>query len=273
MIFLLNTIVAAAARSAAMEAANHSKNSAMEADTISKHGARSKSQMSRIYINLIACFVLLTACLAHGQINVGGKEGYLGIRAGANFATWGGDHVEDAKYKLGFQMGLVADFPLENENLFIQPGFLFSQIGVRVETSETRRYLRTERRYDEIYKVSLNYIQIPVNIVYKSGSRLLLNAGPYLGFGLGGKATEETSVFEEGKLVDNDKDTEKINMGSSSKDDFKGFDFGLGIGVGMQLNDKFQVGAGYNLGLVSIIDDLFIKNRAFSITLTYVLGK
>ena len=41
------TGVAAAARSAAMEAANHSKNSAMEAENHVKHGACSKSLMSR----------------------------------------------------------------------------------------------------------------------------------------------------------------------------------------------------------------------------------
>ena len=42
------TSVAAAARSAAMEAVNHLKNSAMEADTILKHGRNPKSQMSRV---------------------------------------------------------------------------------------------------------------------------------------------------------------------------------------------------------------------------------
>jgi len=54
--------VAAAARSAAMEAVNHSKNSAMEADTISKHGRNSKSHTSRYNFFRIACFALLAAC-------------------------------------------------------------------------------------------------------------------------------------------------------------------------------------------------------------------
>ena len=42
-----------------MEAANHSKNSAMEAENHVKHGARSKSLMSRGVFFRIACFALM----------------------------------------------------------------------------------------------------------------------------------------------------------------------------------------------------------------------
>ena len=86
MIQYVRTGVAAAARSAAMEAVNHSKNSAMEADTISKHGHRSKSHRSRVnyfssdkdvgtnniikngltkYFLLFAIWILLSSCSNH----------------------------------------------------------------------------------------------------------------------------------------------------------------------------------------------------------------
>ena len=57
----LKTSLAAAAPSAVMEAVNHSKNSAMEADPILKHGRSSKSHMSRGLLFIVACFALLAA--------------------------------------------------------------------------------------------------------------------------------------------------------------------------------------------------------------------
>jgi hypothetical protein len=58
---------------------------------------------------------------------------------------------------------------------YLQPGVLYSQKGAEFEDSA---------------ELQLNYIEIPVNLVYKpvlGAGRLLLGFGPYVGFGLGGK--------------------------------------------------------------------------------------
>ena len=56
-----------------MEAVNHFKNSAMEADTISKHGRKSKGQTSRNNFLGIACFAVLLAAVA--LMGCGGGSG------------------------------------------------------------------------------------------------------------------------------------------------------------------------------------------------------
>ena len=58
------------AQGATMEAVNHSKNSAMEADTISKHGASSKSLMSRgILFKIVISIFLFCSFNSYGQEN------------------------------------------------------------------------------------------------------------------------------------------------------------------------------------------------------------
>jgi hypothetical protein len=57
-------------------------------------------------------------------------------------------------------------------------------------------------------ELQLNYLEIPVNLVYKpvlGAGRLLLGFGPYVGFGLGGKlkvATEQKTDVEFTKNYD-----------------------------------------------------------------------
>ena len=77
MIQYFKTKVAAAAGNAAMETVNHSKNRAMEADTISKHGRNPKSQMSRgnfkilaIIFLFVAAFFTFKSCHKEGTLKI-----------------------------------------------------------------------------------------------------------------------------------------------------------------------------------------------------------
>ena len=114
------------------------------------------------------------------------------------------------------------------------------------------------------YSVGLNYIQVPVNFQYKidlSGPKLLVQAGPYLGYGLGGK----TKVMD----IEN-----SIKMGSDEA--FKAIDYGVVGGVGVQFG-QIQIGAGYQLGLANIANtfqglrnEKSIKNTGLNFSLTYL---
>ena len=66
---LVKQTVATAAPSSAMEAANHSQNSTMEADTISKNGHTCQKNRGKFFI--IACFALLVASFTNIQKSFG----------------------------------------------------------------------------------------------------------------------------------------------------------------------------------------------------------
>ena len=106
------------------------------------------------------------------------------------------------------------------------------------------------------------------------GAKLLLQAGPYLGLGIGGKAK-----LEETYGVETKKNDYKIKFGNGTPDEDttyvdNAFDFGLGIGAGLQFSN-IQVGVGYNLGLANMTDEdkVSAKNKGFALTVSYLFGK
>ena len=162
--------------------------------------------------------------------------------------------------KPGIQLGVVGEFGL-SESFFIQPGIVFAQQGYKM--SNDGASLTT----------TLNYIQVPVNAQYKldlGNMKLLLQAGPYLGVGVNGKIKTK---------VNGKKESDKIEFGD---DGMKRFDFGLGIGAGLQFGN-IQAGLGYNLGLANIADsddDIEFSsgktktiNNGIVLTVTYFFGK
>jgi hypothetical protein len=198
------------------------------------------------------------AVIAVAILTVGSAQAQFkfGARAGVNLTTFTGD-VEDAKFKPGFQVGVVGDYSV-SEVFAIQPGLVYAQQGCSTEESGAK------------FTANLNYIQLPVNAQYKldlGGTKLLLQAGPYLGFGLGGK----TKGKEDGVSVSMD-----IKMGSGDDALLKAFDFGVGVGAGLQFGN-IQAALGYNIGLANIAPDVedsgTTKNSGLALTLTYLFGK
>ena len=181
-----------------------------------------------------------------------------------------GESDENNKIKPGFQLGVVAEYEI-SDVFVIQPGILIAQQGCKIEESgEESGY-----KWDYKAKYNVTYLQIPVNAQYKldlGGNTLLLQAGPYFGFAVGGKIKVEGS--SGGESIDEEV---KIKFGGDEEnDDMKGGDFGLGLGAGLQFGN-IQVGAGYNLGLANLSNSRDAKfkqkNNGIAITLTYFFGK
>ena len=214
---------------------------------------------------------VLTVGYAQAQIT-------FGARAGLNLTNVSGD-TEDTKMKPGIQLGAVADYPLQ-DNFSIQAGFLFAQQGYRVSYTDSETSMGVTFKDETKGKMNLNYLQIPINAQYKhdlGGMTLLLQAGPYLGFGLGGKMKSETStsVTPPSPYYPDDKYSHEEKIKFGGKNELKGFDFGLGIGAGLQFGN-IQAGLGYNIGLMNMVPNgssFVMKNNGLALTATYLFGK
>ena len=195
----------------------------------------------------------------------------LGAKAGLNLTNIyekydgkkpSGD--DKGKIKLGIQIGVVGDYAL-SDALSLQPGVLFYSAG----------YVNKENdggdKYKETY--TLNYIQIPINFQYKldmGGINAFVQAGPYLGCAISGKY--KWKITEDGNSRSGN---ESLKFGfDKEEDDYKPFDFGLGLGVGLQFNN-IQIGLGYNIGLanMSLYDKSSVKNNGIVLTVSYFFGK
>ncbi|MEI7523489.1 MAG: porin family protein [Mariniphaga sp.] len=180
----------------------------------------------------------------------------FGIKGGINFANVtfsGGGTTVSEKSITGVHFGPIMDFALQ-ENLFLNTGLLFSIKGTKSEDS----YGGTT----STYTTTLNYLVVPINLAYKfpidKKTKLVIQAGPYLGYALSGKdkgpdGSTDIKFGEQGGL--------------------KRLDMGLGFGAGVEFG-PVVVSLNYELGLANIEDtsSYTAKNKVLQISLAYMFG-
>lgn len=186
-----------------------------------------------------------------------------GVNAGLNLSTLvvknnDGATTENISAKAGLHIGFTAEYSFTDKFAF-ESGLLYSSKGTKY------RYTDSGITYKET--INYNYLEIPMNGVYKidlGNEKVLLKAGPYLGFAFSGKY-----IYDDGS-------TDKVNIGSDrNTDDIKLLDFGLNFGAGIEIK-SYTFGLQYGVGLANISTDTSngnkISNSVFGISLGYKFG-
>lgn len=180
-----------------------------------------------------------------------------GIKAGGNgSAMLLKDETGYTRVKLrpGFHFGGTADVSL-SDRFFLQPALLFTTKGFKVDQQGFAEYLYG---VDNI-KFTSYYLELPVNFIFrpKLGSgKLLLGAGPYIAYGLGGqwKAVSD-GISVKGKLKFlNDYSNLDSTMGGNSRTIpyMKPFDFGANILIGYEFRKDLYFHINGQLGLTDL---------------------
>jgi len=202
----------------------------------------------------------------------------------------------------GVQVGGVVN--IDFGKVAFQPAVLFSQKGAEtVLSAEDRSNPPYVSSYKVTAKPQLNYLEIPLNVVYTSGGDhgFQLFAGPYLAFGVGGSGSAKVDIESndpdainagavgsfpvsmEVEFADQQNDNASNNSNQNSLNviaTFRRFDAGLNAGVGYRIG-AVQIQAGYGLGLVNFVPKdtdgtdtgATGYNRVFQFTGTYFFGK
>ncbi len=194
--------------------------------------------MKKLFLSV----VIMSATFLGARAQVG-----LGIKAGANFSTLGGDAADFSgkKSNTGFHAGVFANIPF-SEHFSFKPEVQYSAN----QGFEYRPNTSTELNYN------LGYINVPLLVQFKSDKGLYGEAGPYTGFLVSGKQ----------KLNVNGTKTE-----SDIKSSFETFDLGASLGAGYIMKSGLGVGARYNMGLKNIYDgSAEYKNRYWQVSLLYM---
>lgn len=185
----------------------------------------------------------------------------FGIKGGMNLSTYSGKGVNiDSKF--GFNAGVTIDFAITDE-FYILSGLELTTKGGKKEFKDGGIF--GEQYANKKIKLTINpmYLQLPLHVAYKyevaDDLKVVLEAGPYFAYGISGKATVKYDGFKE-----------KANIfGSSDQDlDFKRFDFGLGIGAGLEY-DRVGIKVGYDFGLIKIAEGAKAKNGNLYVSLGY----
>lgn len=180
------------------------------------------------------------------------------IRGGVNFANMSaeeGNHSYSTDTYTGFHAGVAVDFPLL-ESLYIQSGLYYTVKGAKEEED------------GEKLTYNPSFLEVPILASYRydfsEAAQLQINFGPYLAYGIGGKAKYEYrgESAEEDFFGDDD---DHNSLGA------KRFDAGLQIGAGVTIAQHYYIGCGYEFSLTSMgrDSDYKIKNNNLFISLGY----
>lgn len=160
----------------------------------------------------------------------------------------------DTKALPGFQLGVGMDYGF-NENWSFQSGLLISSKGYKIKEG------------GEKFTARPVYLDIPILAAYKfnisDNAKLVINAGPYLAIGLGGKAKDHSDGGEDYKLF-------KGEDGDDAP--CKRFDLGIQYGIGVELSEHYLVNFTGQHGFISPNNwdgGEDYKNMTFSIGVGY----
>ena len=143
----------------------------------------------------------------------------------------------DSNLKYGFHVGLF-DKMMVNESFAVQPELLYTSKGFKNNFDQS---LIADGQAD----FNLNYIEVPVKLVYNLSEDFEFQFGPYFSYLVNANVDTDAEVLDFFDINTND----DIN-----RDYFNAFDVGLTAGLGFTL-DPLVLGFNYNLGLTSVAKD------------------
>lgn len=144
--------------------------------------------------------------------------------------------------RTGAHFGIVADMPFSpKSNFYFQPGVIFQNKGRKYADSITGGsgsvYVTAQQYVD--------YIDVPLNIVYKFGKKvkLIIGAGPYGSFFYNGKEKKET--LDQGLLTTEENTDLPVGNEPGS---YRVIDYGVNGLLGVEIGAVFLT-ANYSRGL------------------------
>jgi hypothetical protein len=191
----------------------------------------------------ITAFFALVAVSAFSQAEVA-----IGLKGGPNFAKVNTEESAGENYKsrTGFHFGAFALIKLTK--IGIQPEILFSQQGAKLEYSGSPDV-----------ETNFSYVNIPVILKLYTVAGINIQAGPQFGFLTSAKAKVDG--------IDGEDDI---------KDELKGSDLSLAVGLGWDLPFGLTIDGRYNIGLSKINDNDAApdaKNQVIQVSVGYKIFK
>lgn len=147
--------------------------------------------------------------------------------------------------RTGFNIGLLAEAPFFNSSsLYFRTGMIYTNKGRKFSSS----YDTTSSIKHVSGRHFVNYMEIPVNLVYKTRlgdkSKLVIGAGPYVSFLFSGREASQTT-FHNGTTQVSENTTLKLPR---SQANYKNVDLGLNAFAGAEFGRVF-INANFSKGL------------------------
>ena len=206
----------------------------------------------------------LAIMMLAGTVNAQHKK-IIGIRAGVNIHNISGKDYNGAKldFKMspGLTAGIFADLPV-SKAVYIQPGLSFTQ-----------KYAKT--RDENWLTRGNNYVELPVNILYKAEFAegiVFGGGGPFFALGVGGKNKEKDGttykVIFSNAVTQSEYDPQYVYARRP--------DAGINLTAGYESHGGLVLGINMAYGLLNKAPDApwlgtkqYMRNSGFAFTLGY----
>ena len=179
----------------------------------------------------IAFLIIIAVC---GLSQVRAQN--FGVKAGYNYSTFSGEtsSISTIEGLSGLYIGGLVELPISNM-LSIQPELIFSRQGV-----DLRQGLKNFSIKTDTSEIRLDYLNIPVMAKVNLGP-IFLEGGVQFGFLVNKPKVDSyiANVYLRNLL---------------DKDSYNSFDFGVGAGLGVKLNQHFFVETRYTYSLTNVFD-------------------
>lgn len=177
-------------------------------------------------------FLIIIAVCSLSQVHAQN----FGVKAGYNYSTLSGEtsSISTIEGLSGFYIGGLVELPISNM-LSIQPELIFSRQGVDLRQGLKNLSIRTDTS-----EIRLDYLNIPVMAKVNLGP-IFLEGGVQFGFLVSKPKVDSyiANVYLRNLL---------------DKDSYNSFDFGVGAGLGVKLNQHFFVETRYTYSLTNVFD-------------------
>lgn len=219
--------------------------------------------MKKVFL-LAATTVIAT--VSFSQVRFGVQA--IGNAGSVSASTTGLTNVKKPT-QVGFGAGVVADFPLQS-NLSVRSSLNFLQKKGAIEFTN----FGTDKK--STVKSTLNYLELPVNLVYKipmNGKSIYFGAGPSFGYGISGKMKYNGYEVLEGVPHPVNESADAFKKEADGGADMKRFDISANAIAGVQFDNGLFVNAGYLMGLTNLQkgDGDKYKNRGIQLTVGFLL--
>lgn len=161
----------------------------------------------------------------------------FGVSGGVNFSNLIQSDGGTQNPITGFHFMGFGEFRF-NDKFSIQPGVAYSRQGAETDEIYVPEFDTTTK-----FKMTLDYVNVPILMKYRIVKGFGVEAGPQIGFLTTAKAKD---IVVNGEASDIDVDI---------KDMFKSMDFAFDVGAFYEFDQGFLVGGRYNLGLSDIAED------------------
>lgn len=179
------------------------------------------------------CIVLSMVALGITQ-QIKAQEVIFGAKVGLNVSSFSGGDA-DRNSLLGLHAGLVSEIAF-SDKFSLQPELLYTRKGSEAQ---------------DIVKIKLDYIAVPLLAKVYVAQNFSIEAGPQFSFLINDKAD-----FNERGLPDEDTDASN-------------FDLGANLGLGYNFGENMFAQVRYNFGITTVAENPDIKNSAFQLSLGY----